>query len=422
MIMNEITDEAAALVERVAALDIGKASLTVCVRVPHEAKPGARRQEVRTYATLTPALLELRDWLICQGVTLVVMEATSAYWKPPFYLMEDDIECWVVNARDVRNVPGRPKTDKLDAVWLCKLAERGMLRASFIPSRPQRQLRDLTRYRRTLTQERTREKQRAEKLLEDAQIKLSSVISDIFGASGRAMLDALIAGQRNPHELAALARKNIRAPASVLQEALTGHFNEHHAFMLGMMLARIDALTAQIDALTARIGEAIAPWAAQVAQLDEIPGIGITAAQDLLAETGTDMSRFPAPGHLVSWAKFAPRARQSAGRSKAATTGKGNPWIGGTLGEAAAAAARTRTFLASRHKRIARRRGRNRAVVATGNSLLTIIWHLLSDPGARFTDLGPDWHDRLAPIRRKRQLIAELERLSGKKVTLEDAA
>jgi len=420
--MNEITDEGAALVERVAALDIGKASLTVCVRVPHEGRPGARRQEVRTYATLTPALLELRDWLICQGVTLVVMEATSAYWKPPFYLMEDDIECWVVNARDVRNVPGRPKTDKLDAVWLCKLAERGMLRASFIPSRPQRQLRDLTRYRRTLTQERTREKQRAEKLLEDAQIKLSSVISDIFGASGRAMLDALIAGQGNPHELAALARKNIRAPASVLQEALTGHFNDHHAFMLAMMLARIDALTTQVNALTARIGEAIAPYAAQVAQLDEIPGIGITAAQDILAETGTDMSRFPTPGHLVSWAKFAPRARQSAGRSKAATTGKGNPWIGGTLGEAAAAAARTRTFLASRYKRIARRRGRNRAVVATGNSLLTIIWHLLSDPGARFTDLGPDWHDRLAPIRRKRQLIAELERLSGKKVTLEDAA
>ena len=420
--MNEITDEGAALVERVAALDIGKASLTVCVRVPHEGRPGARRQEVRTYATLTPALLELRDWLICQGVTLVVMEATSAYWKPPFYLMEDDIECWVVNARDVRNVPGRPKTDKLDAVWLCKLAERGMLRASFIPSRPQRQLRDLTRYRRTLTQERTREKQRAEKLLEDAQIKLSSVISDIFGASGRAMLDALIAGQGNPHELAALARKNIRAPASVLQEALTGHFNDHHAFMLAMMLARIDALTTQVNALTARIGEAIAPYAAQVAQLDEIPGIGITAAQDILAETGTDMSRFPTPGHLVSWAKFAPRARQSAGRSKAATTGKGNPWIGGTLGEAAAAAARTRTFLASRYKRIARRRGRNRAVVATGNSLLTIIWHLLSDPGARFTDPGPDWHDRLAPIRRKRQLIAELERLSGKKVTLEDAA
>jgi transposase len=182
MVMEEVTDEPAELVERVAALDIGKASLVCCVRVPHESRPGARRQEVRTYDTVTPALLELRDWLICQGVTRVVMEATSAYWKPPFYLLEDDIECWVVNARDVKNVPGRPKTDKLDAVWLAKLAERGMLRASFIPARPQRQLRDLTRYRRTLTQERSREKQRAEKLLEDAQVKLSSVISDIFGS------------------------------------------------------------------------------------------------------------------------------------------------------------------------------------------------------------------------------------------------
>ena len=328
----------------------------------------------------------------------------------------------MVNARDVKNVPGRAKTDKLDAVWLAKLAERGMLRASFIPSRPQRQLRDLTRYRRTLTQERTREKQRAEKLLEDAQIKLSSVISDIFGKSGRAMLAALIGGQTNPHELAALARRNIRAKTSVLQEALTGHFTDHHAFLPGMMLARIDALTAQIDTLTTRIGEAIAPHAAQVAQLDEIPGTGITAAQDLLAEIGTDMTRFPTPGHLVSWAKFAPKARQSAGRSKAATTGKGNPWLGSTLGEAAAGAARTKTFLASRYKRIVRRRGKQRALVAVGNSLLTIAWHLLSDPAAHFTGLGPDWHDRLAPLRRKRQLIAELERLSGKKVTLHDAA
>ena len=420
--MAQTTEEPGALTERVAALDIGKAALTACIRVPDEDKPGARRQEVRTFATTTPSLLELRDWLVCQGVTLVVMEATSAYWKPPFYLLEDDIECWVVNARDVKNVPGRPKTDKLDSVWLCKLAERGMLRASFIPPRPQRQLRDLTRYRRTLTQERTREKQRAEKLLEDAQVKLSSVISDIFGKSGRAMLDALISGQTNPHELAALALGSMRAKTGILTEALTGHFTEHHAFLLGMMLARIDALTAQIGTLTTRIEEAIAPFAAQVAQLDEIPGIGITAAQDLLAEIGTDMSRFPTPGHLVSWAKFAPKARQSAGRSKAAATGKGNPWLGGTLGEAATSAARTKTFLASRYKRIARRRGKQRALVAVGNSILTIAWHLLSDPDAHFTDLGPDWHDRLAPLRRKRQLITELERLSGKKVTLHDTA
>jgi transposase len=418
----EITEDEAELVARVAALDIGKAELVCCVRVPHEDRPGRRRQEVRTYATTTRSLLELRDWLICEGVSLCVMEATSTYWKPPFYLLEDAVGCWVVNARDVKNVPGRPKTDKLDAIWLAKLAERGMLRPSFIPPPWQRELRDLCRYRRTLTQERTREKQRAEKLLEDTQIKLSAVISDIFGKSGRDMLEALIAGQRDPCRLAELARGSMRGKKSVLQEALTGQFRDHHGYLLRMMCDRVDALTAQIDALTGRIDEAIAPFARQVAQLDEVPGIGRTGAQEIIAEIGVEMARFPTAEHLVSWAKFAPRARQSAGRSKPGSTGKGNPWLGGTLGEAAISAARTKTFLGSRYHRIARRRGKQRALVAVGNSLLVTAWHLLSDPEARFADLGPDWHDRLAPIRRKRQLIAELERLCGKKVTLNDAA
>jgi transposase len=421
--VEEITEEAAELVARVAALDVGKASLVACVRVPHERKPGARRQEVRTFATTTRSLLELRDWLICQGVTRCVMEATSAYWKPPFYLLEDAVaECWVVNARDVKNVPGRPKTDKLDAVWLAKLAERGMLRPSFIPPVWQRELRDLCRYRRTLIQERTREKQRVEKLLEDTQIKLSSVISDIFGVSGRAMLEALIAGQRDPYVLAELARGSMRGKKSVLQEALTGHFRDHHSYLLTMMLDRVDQLTAQAEALTARIDEVIAPFAIQVAQLDEIPGIGVTGAQEIIAEIGVDMARFPTAGHLVSWAKYAPRARQSAGKNKPGTTGKGNPWLAGALGEAGIGAARTKTFLGARYHRLARRRGKQRALVAVGNSILVIAWHLLSDPEARFTDLGPSWHDRLAPIRRKRQLIAELERLSGMKVTLQQAA
>ena len=420
--MEEIfgEEEEAEPVARVAALDIGKATLTACVRVPHEDKPGRRRQEVRTFATVTGSLLELRDWLTCQGVTLCVMEATSAYWKPPFYLLEDAIECWVVNARDVKNVPGRPKTDRLDAVWLAKLAERGMLRPSFVPPPWQRELRDLCRYRRTLIQERTREKQRAEKLLEDTQIKLSSVISDIFGKSGRDMLDALIAGQRDPHVLAELARGSMRGKKSVLQEALTGHFRDHHGYLLKMMLDRTDALTAQIEALTGRIDEAIALFAHQVTQLDEIPGIGKTGAQELIAEIGTDMTRFPTAGHLVSWAKYAPKARQSAGKNKPGTNGKGNPWIGGTLGEAGIGAARTKTFLGSRYHRLARRRGKPRALVAVGNSILIIAWHLLPDPDARFTDLGPNWHDRLAPLRRKRQLVAELERLSGKKVLLQE--
>jgi len=420
--VEEITEEAAELVARVAALDIGKASLTACVRVPHEDKPGRRLQEVRTFATTTPALLELQDWLVCQGVTLCVMEATSTYWKPPFYLLEDAVECWVVNARDVKNVPGRAKTDKLDAIWLAKLAERGMLRPSFVPPPWQRELRDLCRYRRTLVQERIREKQRAEKLLEDTQIKLSAVISDIFGASGRAMLEALIAGQRNPAVLAELARGSMRGKKGVLQEALTGHFRNHHGWLLRMMLDRVDALTAQIEALTARIDEVIAPFAHQVAQLDEIAGVGKIGAQELIAEIGVDMTRFPTAGHLVSWAKYAPRTRQSAGRAKPGTTGKGNPWIAGTLGEAAMGAARTKTFLGSRYHRLARRRGKQRANVATGRSILVAAYHLLSDPEARFADLGPDWHDRIAPLRRKRQLIAELERMSGKKVLLQDAA
>ena len=420
--MEEITEEAAELVARVAALDIGKASLVCCVRVPHDSRPGRRRQEVRTFATTTRSLLGLQDWLVSQGVTLCVMEAASSYWKPPFYLLEDAIECWVVNARDDGNVPGRPKTDRLDAVWLCKLAERGMLRPSFVPPPWQRELRDLCRYRRTLIQERTREKQRAEKLPGDAQIKLSSVISDIFGVSGRDMLEALIAGQRDPYVLARMARGSMRGKISVLQEALTGHFRDHHGYLLQMMLQRTDALTAQIDALTGRIEEVIAPFARQVTQLDEVPGIGATGAQELIAEIGVDMTRFPTAGHLVSWAKYAPKARQSAGKSKPGTTGKGNPWLASTLGEAAIGAARTKTFLGSRYHRLARRRGKQRALVAVGNSILTIAYHLLSDPDARFTDLGPDWHDRLTPIRRKRQLIAELERLSGKKVLLKEEA
>ena len=420
--MEEIIEEAAELVARVAALDIGKAELVCCVRVPQEGKPGRRRQEVRTFTTTTRSLLQLQDWLVCQGVTLCVMEATSSYWKPPFYLLEDAIECWVVNARDVQNVPGRPKTARLDAVWLAKLAERGMLRPSFVPPPWQRELRDLCRYRRTLIQERTREKQRAEKLLEDAQIKLSSVISDIFGVSGRDMLEALIAGQRDPYVLARMARGSMRGKISVLQEALTGHFRDHHGYLLTMMLARTDALTAQIEALTGRIDEVIAPFAHQVAQLDEIPGAGITGAQEMIAEIGVDMARFPTAGHLVSWAKYAPKARQSAGKNKPGTTGKGNPWIAGTPGEAGIGAARTKTFLGSRYHRLARRRGKQRALVAVGNSILTIAYYLLSNPEAHFTDLGPDWHDRLAPTRRKRQLIAELERLSGKNVLLQEAA
>ena len=412
------------IVARVAALDIGKAELTCCVRVPGEGAAARRLQEVDTYSTMTRSLLRLADRLRCLGVTRVVMEATSDYWKPVFYLLEaHGFETWLVNARDVRHLPGRPKTDRLDAVWLCKVAERQMIRPSFVPPPQIRRLRDVTRYRADLVAVRTAEKNRAEKLLEDACIKLSVVASDIFGKSGRDMMAALIAGQRDPKTLAQLARSSMRRKISVLEEAFTGHFTDHHAFLLGRMLARVDAIDSDIAALDERIGEMIAPFAAAVARLDEIPGIGPVAAAVIIAEIGLDMSRFPTPAHLASWAKFAPGVKESAGKSKGrGTTGHGNTYLARVLGDAAVAASRTSSFLGERYRRIARRRGAKKAIVAVGRSTLVIIWHLLSDPEARYTDLGPGFYDqRISPDRRKRAHIRHLEAL-GYKVTLEPAA
>jgi transposase len=317
---------------------------------------------------MTRSLLALADRLAELGVTRVVLEATSDYWKAPCYLLEaQGLEVWLVNAREVKHLPGRPKTDKLDAVWLAKLAERGMLRPSFVPPPPIRRLRDLTRYRADLVAVRTAEKQRVEKLLEDAQIKLSVVASDIFGVSGRAMLAALIQGERDPKRLAELARTRLRAKLGQLQEAFTGQFTDHHAFLLATMLARIDQGSADIAELDRKIEAEIAPFAAAVERLDEITGVGGTAAQTIIAEIGTDMARFPTPGHLASWARYAPGVKQSAGKAKGkATTGHGNPYLARVLGEAAVAAGRTDTFLGERYRRIARRRGTKKAIVAVG--------------------------------------------------------
>jgi|tagenome__1003787_1003787.scaffolds.fasta_scaffold20806529_2 transposase len=420
----DATDEPVELVERVAALDLGKVGLMACVRVPCEDRPGRRRQEIREYSTLSRSLLELADWLRCERVELVAMEATSDYWKPVFYLLEaEGFTCWLLNAKHVKNVPGRPKTDKLDAVWLAKVVERGMCAPSLVHPKPIRQLRDLTRYRRSLIRERTREKQRVEKLLEDAQIKLSSVISDIFGVSGRQMLAALIAGQRDPKVLARMARGAMRSKTPVLEEALTGHFEDHHGFLLQTMLTHVDALTTQIDDVGIRIEEAIAPFAHLVERFDEITGVGITAARELIAEIGADGTRFPSPAHLVSWAKYAPIDKNSAGRKRGGSTGKGNPWLAATLGEIVATAARTDTFLGERYRRLVRRRGKSRAIVAVGNSVLTIIWHLLADPDARYQDLGSDFYEtKVNKRRRARDLIRQLEHLTGKKVTLAPTA
>ncbi|MFI6289356.1 IS110 family transposase [Streptomyces sp. NPDC051018] len=425
-------------VARVAAIDIAKASGMVCLRVPHDTVEGRRIQQVWNVASTTTAILELGDRLVCQGVERVVMEATGNYWRPFFYLLEArGLDCWLVNARDVKNVPGRPKTDKLDAVWLAKLGERGMVRASFVPPKPVRHLRDFTRTRTVFVQERTRHKHRVDKALQDAQIKLSGAVSDLFGLSGRAMMDAMVAGERNPRALAELARGSLVKKKTALAEALTGQFEDHHARLLGVLLASVDHLTAQIRELDQLIAETLEeittppgatgtegkPATAVSAQvlaerLDAVPGIGPTTAQIILAEIGADMSRFPTPEHLVSWAKLCPRAIQSGAKNTAGPAGKGNPWLKGALGEAANAAARTDTFLGARYRRIVKRRGHAKALVAVARSILVIAWHLINDPAASYQELGSDWHRRhLDPARKTRDLVRQLQAL-GHQVAL----
>ncbi|RPE26664.1 transposase [Streptomyces sp. Ag109_O5-1] len=433
---EELRDETVA---RVAAIDIAKNSGVVCLRLPNEAREGARTQKVWTVAATTNAILGLGDHLVCQGVELVVMEATGVFWQPFYYLLESrGLRCWLVNARQVKNVPGRPKTDKLDAIWLAKLTERGMVRPSFVPSQPVRHLRDFTRTRTVFVRERSRHKLRADKVLQDAQIKLSSVATDPFGLSGRAMMEALIAGERNPRTLANLAQGRLTAKHDALVEALTGQFDDHHARLLRLLLTTVDHLTAQITALDQDIAATLAalpdprsdapdhspsPAAASfgddlLARLDEIPGVGPTSARVILAEIGPDMSVFPTPAHLASWAKLSPRTIQSGTKSTTGPAGKGNPWLKGALGEAASAAARTDTFLGARYRRLVKRRGHAKALVAVARSILVIVWHLIDDPHAHYQELGPDWHQRhLNPRRKTRDLVRQLEHL-GHQVTL----
>jgi transposase len=422
------SDDDEQIIERVAALDIGKAEIVCCIRLPAIDGGKRRVQEVSTHSTMVPSLCELANRLVELGVQRVVMEATSDYWRPPFYLFEaHGLDPWLVNAKDVKHLPGRPKTDRLDAVWLCKVAERQMLRPSFVPPADIRRLRDLTRYRADLVEVRTAEKNRVEKLLEDACIKLSVVASDIFGVSGRAMMAALIAGQRDPQVLAAMARARMRVKIPRLEEAFAGlplgTFDDHHRFLLSRMLARIDAVSADIAAVEAEIGDHLAPFADAVARLDEIPGVGPDVAAVIIAEIGLDMSRFPTPGHLASWAKFAPGINSSAGKTKGnGSTGHGDRYLARVLGEAAVNAGRTDTFLGARYRRLARRRGKKKAIVAVGRSILVIIWHLLADPDTRFHELGADHYDRhVNTLAKRRNHIRQLEAL-GYKVTLEPAA
>jgi transposase len=434
---EEIPDTEHELVlERVCAIDVAKDSGKVCVRVGSRA--GRRVSKVWDVAARSGAVTELADHLVDEGIEKVTVESTSDYWRIWFYLLEAaGLQVQLVNARDVKNVPGRPKTDKLDAVWLAKLTEKGLLRPSFVPPAPLRELRDYTRLRIDLTRERSRYWQRLEKLLEDALIKVSAVASTLDTLSVRDMLEALIAGERDPRRLADLARGRMRVKHAALVEALTGRFDDHHAELARLLLDQIDALATQIATLTNRIDELLTAMEPQpradaphtpggasttIERLDEIPGIGPGAAQIILAEIGLDMSRFPTAAHLVSWAKLCPRTIQSGAIQRGGKTGKGNPYLKGALGEAAAAAAKTDTFLGERYRRIVKRRGKLKALVAVARSILVIIWNLLNDPAARFRDLGADYHaTRINTERRTRNYVTQLMAM-GYRVTLEPTA
>jgi transposase len=438
---EEIPDADHELVmERVCAVDVAKASGVVCVRTPRERR---RVSKVWDVEASTGAVSDLAAQLLELGVEKVTVESTSDYWRIWYYLLEAaGLDVQLVNARDVKNVPGRPKTDKLDAVWLAKLTEKGLLRPSFVPPAPIRALRDYTRLRVDLTRERSRYWQRLEKLLEDALIKLSSVASTLNTLSARDMIEALIAGERDPRRLADLARGRMQTKRSALITALDGRFDDHHAELARLLLDQIDTLSAQIATLTARIdhlleqadpvdagGGGVTAQAAAaptrpstVERLTEIPGIGQTGAQIILAEIGLDMTQFPTAAHLVSWAKLCPRTVQSGPIRRGGKTGKGNPYLKGALGEAAAAAAKTNTFLGERYRRLVKRRGKLKALVAVARSILVIVWHLLTDPFVRFCDLGPDYHNsHINTERRMRNHVAQLTAM-GYHVTLELAA
>ena len=329
--MEEVEDEPL-FCDRVAGIDIGKATVMVTIRVPSETRKGGRQQETREFGTTRRELLALADWLRAWQVEKAGMESTSDYWKPVYFLLErEGLDCTLYHASQVKALPGRPKTDKLDSAWLAKITERGSLAGSFVPPEEIRRLRTHTRYRRKLVQMRTAQKERCEKLLEDAHLKLSSVISDIHGVSGRDMLRAITAGERNPRVLAEMARGVMRGKIRRLEEALDcSFFTAEHAFILTMMLDSIDQLTAQVAVLDEKIAAMCEPYERQIAQLDAIPGFGVTTAQDLIAEIGMDMSVFPTAGHLASWARQTPRVAESAGKRKGKNaTGRGNPYIGG---------------------------------------------------------------------------------------------
>ena len=440
---QEILDEDhEQVLQRVCAIDVAKGFGQVCVRLPRA--DGRRTSKVAEVEATTGEVLKLGQALLDQDIEMVTLESTSDYWRIFYYLLEAaGLRIQLVNARDVKNVPGRPKTDTHDCVWLAKLTERGMLRPSFVPPAAQRILRDYTRTRVDLTRDRTRHWQRLEKLLEDALIKVTTVASTISTVSVRDMIDALIRGERDPHRLADLARGTMRGKHRDLVRALDGRFDDHHAELAGILLGQIDGLTTEIDTLTTRIEQLITELPADeppgpptnpappgqpattppgpLHRLTAIPGISRQTAQVILAETGPDMTRFPTARHLVAWARLSPNIRQSSTKRAAGKTSHGNPYLKAVLGNAAACASRTNTFLGERYRRIVKRRGKGKALVAVARSILVIIWHLLADPTTSYHDLGADYYTtHIDQQRRQRHLIQQLEAL-GLQVTLTPA-
>jgi transposase len=405
---------------RCAGLDVSKKDAKVCVRV---AGAGRRKtvESVTTWGSMTGQILALRDHLVEQRISCVVMEATGDYWKPFYYLLEDaGFELMLVNARHVKNLPGR-KTDVADATWLAQLGAHGLVRGSFVPPEPIRQLRDLTRARTAITRERGREAQRLEKLLEDAGIKLSAVASDIMGVSGRAMLEALIAGDRDPARMAELAKRRLRSKIPELTEALTGQFNAHHAFLARVHLDLIDRHTEAIVQLAERIEVVIEPFQGFRQLICSIPGISTLTADIIIAETGADMTRFPTAKHLASWAGTTPGNNESAGKVKSSKTRPGNPYLQGALGAAAMACSQNpRTYYGARYRRIATRRGPQKANVAIQHSMLVAIWHM-GTTGELYDDPGAEFFTRLNPDRARKRAVHQLEAM-GYHVTLDHAS
>jgi transposase len=403
------------LYPRCAGLDVHKGNVVVCRRCCD--RPGKAAEEVRTFPTTTAGLLALSDWLAEHGVTHVALESTGVYWKPVFNILEGRFAVILVNAEHIKQVPGR-KTDIKDCQWIAQLLQHGLLQASFVPPRPIRQLRDLTRQRTQLIGERSAAANRVQKVLEDANIKLAGVATDVLGASGRDMLEALIAGETDPEKLADLARRRLRAKIPALRLALAGRVTEHHRFLLRLHLDHIAQLDELIGRLGGRIEEALAPLAPALERLQTIPGVSQRAAETVVAEIGTKMEQFPSADHLASWAGMCPGNNESAGKRRSGRSRQGNRWLKRVLVQAAWAASRSKgTYPQAQYRRLARRRGRKKALVAVGHTLLVVIYHVLKR-GTTYAELGADFLDRLEPARLTRQLVSRLEAL-GHKVTLE---